>query len=83
MTILHNARMQCKLDIFLYFQPSEPKIKSSRMLLLELTDGTQTVFGMEYQLIPALKVSTPPGTKVVNLVDMHFSRAGLLILCFS
>lgn len=83
MTILYNARMQCKLDIFLYFQPSEPKIKSSRMLLLELTDGTQTVFGMEYQLIPALKVSTPPGTKVVNLVDMHFSRAGLLILCFS
>ena len=54
------------------------------MLLLELTDGTQTVFGMEYQLIPALKVSTPPGTKVVDLIDLHFSRAGLLnILCFS
>lgn len=34
------------------------------MLLLELTDGTQTVFGMEYQLIPFLKVTTPPGTKV-------------------
>ena len=66
----------------LYFQPSEPKIKSSRMLLLELTDGTHTVFGMEYQLIPALKVSTPPGTKVVDLIDMHLSRAGLLILCF-
>ena len=46
------------------FQPSEPKIKSSRMLLLELTDGTQTVFGMEYHLIPFLKVTTPPGTKV-------------------
>ena len=83
MTILYNARKQCKVDIFLYFQPSEPKIKSSRMLLLELTDGTQTVFGMEYQLIPALKVSTPPGTKVVNLIDRHFCRAGLLILCFS
>lgn len=83
MTLLYNARKQCKVDIFLYFQPSESKIKSSRMLLLELTDGTQTVFGMEYQLIPALKVSTPPGTKVVNLIDMHFSRAGLLILCFS
>ena len=83
MTILYNARKQCKVDIFLYFQPSEPKIKSSRMLLLELTDGTHTVFGMEYQLIPALKVSTPPGTKVVNLINMHFSRAGLLILCFS
>ena len=83
MTILYNARKQCKVDIFLYFQPSEPKIKSSRMLLLELTDGTQTVFGMEYQLIPALKVSTPLGTKVVNLINMHFSRAGLLILCFS
>ena len=78
-----HARKQCKVDIFLYFQPSEPKIKSSRMLLLELTDGTQTVFGMEYQLIAALKVSTPPGTKVVNLIDMHFCRAGLLILCFS
>ena len=35
------------------------------MLLLELTDGTQTVFGMEYQLIPFLKVTTPPGTKVI------------------
>ena len=34
------------------------------MLLLELTDGTQTVFGMEYHLIPFLKVTTPPGTKV-------------------
>lgn len=34
------------------------------MLLLELTDGTHTVFGMEYQLIPFLKVTTPPGTKV-------------------
>ena len=60
------------MDIFLYFQPSEPKIKSSRMLLLELTDGTQTVFGMEYQLIPALKVSTPPGTKVVNPFTPEF-----------
>ena len=77
------ARKLYEVDIFLYCQPLEPKIKSSRMLLLELTDGTQTVFGMEYQLIPALKVSTPPGTKVVNLIDMHFCRAGLLILCFS
>ena len=34
------------------------------MLLLELTDGTQTVFGMEYHLIPFLKATTPPGTKV-------------------
>lgn len=34
------------------------------MLLLEITDGTQTLFGMEYQLIPFLKVTTPPGTKV-------------------
>lgn len=41
------------------------------MLLLELTDGTQTVFGMEYQLIPSLKVTTPPGTKVnYLLVDL-------------
>ena len=54
------------LDIILLsdIQPSEPKIKPSRMLLLEITDGTQTVFGMEYQLIPFLKVTTPPGTKV-------------------
>ena len=37
------------------------------MLLLELTDGTQTVFGMEYQLIPFLKVTTPPGTKVTMM----------------
>ena len=34
------------------------------MLLLELTDGSQTVYGMEYQLIQTLKVTTPPGTKV-------------------
>ena len=39
------------------------------MLLLELTDGTQTVFGMEYQLIPFLKVTTPPGTKASPLCE--------------
>ena len=59
-----EVHVQCKLKFMSYCQPSEPKIKPSRMLLLELTDGTQTVFGMEYQLIPFLKVTTPPGTKV-------------------
>ncbi|KAJ7394247.1 recQ-mediated genome instability protein 1 [Desmophyllum pertusum] len=59
--------------------PSEPKIKPSRMLLLELTDGTQTVYGMEYQLIPSLKVNTPPGTKIQ--VSGHITcRLGALLL---
>ena len=34
------------------------------MLLLEITDGKQTVFGMEYQQIPSLAFNTPPGSKV-------------------
>ncbi|KAL9969457.1 hypothetical protein ACROYT_G021677 [Oculina patagonica] len=59
--------------------PSEPKIKPSRMLLLELTDGTQTVFGMEYQLIPFLKVATPPGTKI-QVSGQITCRLGALLL---
>ncbi|XP_029193551.2 recQ-mediated genome instability protein 1-like isoform X1 [Acropora millepora] len=59
--------------------PSEPKIKPSRMLLFEITDGTQTLFGMEYQLIPFLKVTTPPGTKI-QVVGPVTCRLGALLL---
>ncbi|XP_068698702.1 recQ-mediated genome instability protein 1-like [Montipora foliosa] len=61
--------------------PSEPKIKPSRMLLLELTDGTQTVFGMEYQLIPSLKVTTPPGTKIQVGCPVSCRLGALLLTC--
>lgn len=36
-----------------------------RLLKLELTDGNLTFPGLEYESIPALSLSTPPGTKIL------------------
>ena len=41
--------------------------KPTRMLIMELTDGINSIMGMEFQPIPLLKPSTPPGTKVSPL----------------
>ncbi|PFX33718.1 RecQ-mediated genome instability protein 1 [Stylophora pistillata] len=59
--------------------PSEPKIKPSRMLLLEMTDGTQNLFGMEYQQIPSLTFNTPPGSKI-QVSGPVTCRLGALLL---
>lgn len=36
-----------------------------RLLKLELTDGNMTFPGLEYESIPAVSLSTPPGTKIL------------------
>lgn len=38
--------------------------KAERMLMLELTDGSTVVEGMEYRAAPNLSVNLSPGTKV-------------------
>uniref|UniRef100_A0A8C6W1U1 RecQ-mediated genome instability protein 1 n=1 Tax=Nannospalax galili TaxID=1026970 RepID=A0A8C6W1U1_NANGA len=53
--------------------------KSSRMLMLYLTDGIVQVQGMEYQSIPALHADLPPGTKVLIYGHILF-RLGVLLL---
>ncbi|KAM5193556.1 recQ-mediated genome instability protein 1 isoform 1-T3 [Mantella aurantiaca] len=58
-------------------QPWEAK--PSRMLMLQLTDGTQNVQGMEYQSVPALHVGLSPGTKIL-LQGTISCRLGVLLL---
>ncbi|CAI9568545.1 unnamed protein product, partial [Staurois parvus] len=58
-------------------QPWEAK--PTRMLMLQLTDGTQNVQGMEYQPLPALHVGLPPGTKIL-LQGTISCRLGVLLL---
>ncbi|XP_077330981.1 recQ-mediated genome instability protein 1 isoform X1 [Lithobates pipiens] len=58
-------------------QPWEAK--PTRMLMLQLTDGTQNVQGMEYQSVPALHVGLPPGTKIL-LQGTICCRLGVLLL---
>ncbi|XP_022106857.1 recQ-mediated genome instability protein 1-like isoform X2 [Acanthaster planci] len=62
-------------------QPTQSKFeqKSSRMLMLQLTDGHQSLEGMEFQPISQLSVDTLPGTKIL----VHGSvqcRMGVLML---
>lgn len=38
--------------------------KPTRMLLLQLTDGSVEIGAMEYHTIPVLNTETPPGIKV-------------------
>ena len=42
------------------------------MLMLDLTDGDQTVKGMEYKAIKELHSDLTPGTKVIIHVYMHY-----------
>ncbi|KAG8455296.1 hypothetical protein GDO86_001478 [Hymenochirus boettgeri] len=55
------------------------EMKPTRMLMLQLTDGTQHVQGMEYLPVPALNVNLSPGTKI--LIQGRIScRLGVLLL---
>lgn len=36
-----------------------------RLLKLELTDGSISYPGLEYETIPSITLSTPPGTKIL------------------
>ncbi|XP_075067156.1 recQ-mediated genome instability protein 1 isoform X2 [Mixophyes fleayi] len=58
-------------------QPWESK--PSRMLMLQLTDGTQNIQGMEYQSVPVLHTSLSPGTKIL-LQGTISCRLGVLLL---
>ncbi|XP_064629217.1 recQ-mediated genome instability protein 1-like [Lineus longissimus] len=62
-------------------EPSQPfwEPKASRMLKLQLTDGSQVVEAMEHKPILALRTTTPPGTKIV-LKGPILSRIGVLLL---
>ncbi|XP_016329108.1 recQ-mediated genome instability protein 1-like [Sinocyclocheilus anshuiensis] len=53
--------------------------KPTRMLMLQLTDGVQSLEGMEYQPIPALSTNLPPGTKL-QLVGPIGVCLGVLLL---
>ncbi|RXN09764.1 recQ-mediated genome instability 1 [Labeo rohita] len=53
--------------------------KPTRMLMLQLTDGVQSLEGMEYRPIPALNANLPPGTKL-QLIGPIIVRLGVLLL---
>ncbi|XP_052418430.1 recQ-mediated genome instability protein 1 [Carassius gibelio] len=53
--------------------------KPTRMVMLQLTDGVQSLEGMEYRPIPALSTNLPPGTKL-QLVGPIVVRLGVLLL---
>ncbi|MPC13790.1 RecQ-mediated genome instability protein 1 [Portunus trituberculatus] len=53
--------------------------KADRMLILELTDGTTVVEGMEYRPTPNLSVNLSPGTKVLVYGTIKVRR-GILFL---
>lgn len=69
-----NARVSAEQS----HQPAwEPK--PSRMLMMQLTDGTSVVQGMEYRVIPALNHNLKPGTKILISGNIT-SRHGVLLL---
>ncbi|KAJ8413918.1 hypothetical protein AAFF_G00065160 [Aldrovandia affinis] len=51
----------------------------TRVLMLQLTDGVQDLQALEYQPIPALSASLPPGTKLL-LQGTAACRLGVLLL---
>ncbi|KAL0186309.1 hypothetical protein M9458_017979, partial [Cirrhinus mrigala] len=53
--------------------------KPTRMLMLQLTDGVQSLEGMEYRPIPALNANLPPGMKL-QLIGPIVVRLGVLLL---
>ncbi|XP_056135231.1 recQ-mediated genome instability protein 1 [Lampris incognitus] len=53
--------------------------KPTRMLLLQVTDGVQSLEAMEYQPIPALNTSLRPGVKL-KLQGPMVCRLGVLLL---
>ncbi|KAM7077092.1 RMI1 protein, partial [Ciconia maguari] len=53
--------------------------KSTRMLMLQLTDGIHQIQGMEYQPVPVLHSNLPPGTKITVQGNIAY-RLGVLLL---
>uniref|UniRef100_A0A4W6GAL4 RecQ-mediated genome instability protein 1 n=1 Tax=Lates calcarifer TaxID=8187 RepID=A0A4W6GAL4_LATCA len=53
--------------------------RPTRMLLLQVTDGVQSLEAMEYQPIPALSASLRPGAKL-QLQGQMVCRLGMLLL---
>ncbi|XP_026176525.1 recQ-mediated genome instability protein 1 isoform X2 [Mastacembelus armatus] len=53
--------------------------KSTRMLLMQVTDGVQSLEAMEYQPIPALSTALRPGAKL-QLQGQIVCRLGVLLL---
>ncbi|XP_043831084.1 recQ-mediated genome instability protein 1 [Dromiciops gliroides] len=51
----------------------------TRMLMLQITDGVRQIQGMEYQPIPALHHTVPPGTKILIHGNISY-RLGVLLL---
>ncbi|KAK4292810.1 hypothetical protein Pmani_034450 [Petrolisthes manimaculis] len=59
-------------------QPAwEPK--PTRMLLMQITDGTSVIRGMEYRTIPILSLNIKPGAKLLLFGNIT-SRRGTLLL---
>ncbi|NWU93568.1 RMI1 protein, partial [Upupa epops] len=53
--------------------------KTTRMLMLQLTDGIHQIQGMEYQPVPILHSNLPPGTKITIQGNIAY-RLGVLLL---
>uniref|UniRef100_A0A665VGK4 RecQ-mediated genome instability protein 1 n=1 Tax=Echeneis naucrates TaxID=173247 RepID=A0A665VGK4_ECHNA len=53
--------------------------KPTRMLVLQVTDGVQSLEAMEYQTIPAFNTALKPGVKL-QLQGRIFCRLGMLLL---
>ncbi|XP_027526638.1 recQ-mediated genome instability protein 1 [Neopelma chrysocephalum] len=53
--------------------------KPTRMLMLQLTDGIHQIQGMEYQPVPVLHTSLPPGTKITVQGNIAY-HLGVLLL---
>ncbi|KAK3888920.1 hypothetical protein Pcinc_007050 [Petrolisthes cinctipes] len=62
-------------------QPHQPawEPKPTRMLLMQITDGTSVVHGMEYRTIPILSLNIKPGAKLLLFGNIT-SRRGTLLL---
>ncbi|XP_072944813.1 recQ-mediated genome instability protein 1-like isoform X2 [Epargyreus clarus] len=57
----------------------EEKISSKRMLKLDMTDGKQTIFGMEYDTLSKLNADIKPGSKILIKGPVQ-CREGMLLL---
>uniref|UniRef100_A0A8C5LXV2 RecQ-mediated genome instability protein 1 n=1 Tax=Leptobrachium leishanense TaxID=445787 RepID=A0A8C5LXV2_9ANUR len=53
--------------------------KPNRMLMIQFTDGTHQIQGMEYRPLPSLNANIPPGTKIL-LQGTIVCRLGVLLL---
>ncbi|XP_065218685.1 recQ-mediated genome instability protein 1-like isoform X2 [Planococcus citri] len=60
-------------------KPQDWEPKKKRMLKLTCTDGVQTIYGMEYKLIPSLKEPFYPGFKILVIGPVECRRGTLLL----